>query len=134
MTLAMNRRVASSDGVESGLLACIELCRRGARACLACADVCLGSDHVAELNACIRFSLEAADRCFEVAALSPRRADSDPYVLDRLLENCAGACERAAAECRRHAMRYPVCRAGAEACEECSAACRVTMTGVAAAL
>jgi hypothetical protein len=125
----ISRKVAAGD-TDPALLASIKLCQSCARACMACADAALGGNEIARLNRCLRLSLEAADRCFEVAALSPHRAESDPYVLDRLLQSCAAACERCEAECRSHGTHHPACLICAEACRASAAACRHAMARV----
>jgi hypothetical protein len=133
---AVARRTrARADDIDADaeLVACIMLSQRAARASMACGDACLASDHVASLNRCLRLSLESADRCFEVAALPPRRADSDRFVLERVLAACALACERCAAECKRHGTRIEAARLCSDACEENAAACRAALAGLAAA-
>lgn len=122
---------ARPDG-DPEFVVCIKLADRAARACMACADACLVADDVASLNRCLRLSLECADRCFDVAALSPRRSDTDRFGLDRLLATCAEASERCAIECRSHGSRLDACRLCAEACEDAAAGCRAARTGVAA--
>ena len=128
---AMARSVSARAETGPELEDCIRLADRAARACMACADAFLAAADVAPLNRCLRLSLECADRCFEVAALSPRRSDTDRFVLDRLLATCAEASERCVIECRRHWSGLDACRLCAEACEDAAAACRVARAAVA---
>jgi len=122
IAVARPQRAPARDLVQDIVRQCLD----SARACLRCADECLGSVEVERLKSCIRFALEGADRCFATAALleRPSLEHDGGGTIQALLAGCAWACERAATECRPYARRYEACGLCIEACKRCSAACR----------
>lgn len=92
--------------------------------CTACADACLGEDHVSDLRRCIRLNLDCADSCRTTANMLLRLTEPDQQVLRAALEACALACRSCAEECARHAEMHEHCRVCAEACRRCEEACQ----------
>ncbi|QGQ20854.1 four-helix bundle copper-binding protein [Cellulomonas sp. JZ18] len=109
----------------------MEACLECAQTCTACADACLGEEHVADLRACIRLDADCADVCAATAAVLSRQTDPDLKLVAALLEACATACGQCAEECEQHAGMHEHCRVCAQACRRCEAACRALLASMA---
>ncbi|MFX9185057.1 four-helix bundle copper-binding protein, partial [Acinetobacter baumannii] len=81
----------------------VEACFDYAQTCTACADACLGENQMVDLRSCISLNLDCAALCAATGAIASRRTRSDNDLLRTVLETCAEACRRCAAECARHA-------------------------------
>jgi hypothetical protein len=117
--------------VDAGLLAAaIDALTDCAQACTACADACLGEEHVNDLVKCVRLNLDCADVCAATARVVSRQTGYDANITRPLLEACAAACRACGDECASHAEMHEHCRICAEACRRCEEACRQLLTAM----
>ncbi len=105
------------------LAVCIAQCFACSLACSACAVACLSDEHVADLERCIRLTLDCADVCNDTGRGLFGQMSSEPALARNMLEACAQACRLCAEECGRHAHDHVHCRICATACRRCEQAC-----------
>lgn len=111
-------------GIVTRMLAeCIERCFDCAQVCTACADACLGEDHVAGLVRCIRLNLDCADVCDTTGRLMSRLTGPNTMLVSVQLQVCAAACRLCGEECALHASEHEHCRICAEVCRACEESC-----------
>jgi hypothetical protein len=103
---------------------CIEICFECAEVTGACADICLGSEEVQSMRACIRTCIDASEVCSVTARMLVRQTEQDW----RLARTMLGACSRATAicaeECGAHAEMADHYRLCAETCRRCDGLCK----------
>src|SRR5438105_9930227 len=92
------------------LAAAIDVCADGAQACTACADACLAEEDVAALRSCIALAINCADLCALSVRVLSRRAREDTFLVVRVLQACAHACEGCAEECAPRPASSPLRR------------------------
>jgi uncharacterized membrane protein len=114
----------------SRLAEAIETLNRCATTCTACADACLGEQHVQDLTRCIRLNLDCADICQTTSRTLTRQVQPEQNVLRMLLDTCANICRSCGQECESHAQMHEHCRVCAEACRQCEQICSELMGNV----
>jgi hypothetical protein len=105
-----------------------------AAACTACADACLGEEHVDQMRACIRSDLACADLCDVTARFLTRTGGYDIPVVRNLLEATIKACSTCGEICESHADMHKHCRVCADACRRVEQAAQRILTQLAAAI
>src|SRR5262245_24737948 len=104
---------------ERLLAACVEAADDCAQAATACADACLGEEHVAAMVTCVRACLDCADLCGAVSRVLSRSTETD-WRVGRIAVEIAAATARACGEaCDRWAEQHEHCRLCAETCRRC---------------
>lgn len=126
MLAAHPRKTSEQDAV---LVACIEACIDCASSCVSCADACLAEPNVAELTACIRLNQDCANICDATARVLERQNAPDREVIQAIVQACATACRKCAAECGKHAQHMEHCSICADVCRSCQQACEQLLTG-----
>ena len=86
--------------------------------CNHCFDACLGEKDVMMMTECIKLCKE----CAEICNATMLQVYSGSHFQKEVLTLCQAACEKCAAECRKHPMDH--CQECADTCEKCAAACR----------
>jgi hypothetical protein len=119
----MNSTAAPTGFAPDDLAACIADCLDCAQTCTACADACLGEEHVDLMIACITTDLNCAAVCTATAAVLSRQTAYQAAVSLAQLEACRVACGACAEECERHGGMHDHCRICAEVCRRCEHAC-----------
>lgn len=101
----------------------IDACLRCVQSCTTCANADLVEDDVADMRTCIARCLNCADVCEATARLLSRPANSEPTVVQPLLEACVRTCASCAEECARHAAHHRHCALCEKVCRACEEAC-----------
>lgn len=101
---------------------CIEELYDCAQTCTACADACLGEQHIAMLRRCIRLCLDCADVCETTGRMLSRQVEPEWELLRSQLQACVIACRACGDECQQHAEMMAHCRECADACRRCEEA------------
>jgi hypothetical protein len=109
--------------------AAIDACLRCVQSCTTCANADLVEDDVAEMRTCIARCLNCADVCEATARLLSRPADSEPAVVQLLLQACVRTCASCADECARHAQHHRHCAICENVCRACVEACTALLDG-----
>lgn len=109
--------------------AAIDACLRCVQSCTTCANADLVEDDVAEMRTCIARCLNCADVCQATARLLSRPADSEPAVVQLLLQACVRTCASCADECARHAQHHRHCAICESVCRACVEACTALLDG-----
>ena len=117
---------------KEALAECIEACFDCAQACTACADACIGEGDIQMLARCIRLCLDCAEVCDATGRILSRLTDTDPQMLQVILDAYAQACRLCGDECENHAEHMEHCRVCAEACRRCESACNNVLSALAA--
>lgn len=115
---------------NDALVRCIEACFDCAHSCNACADACLGEQHIDMLRRCIRLNQDCADICIASGNVLSRQVAPDPQLLRAQLEVCLIACLKCGEECAKHAKMHEHCRVCAEACRACAQACQAAIAAL----
>jgi hypothetical protein len=127
----MLRTRPGQTSAPDDLVAAIDACFDCAQTCTACADACLGEQHVSSLVQCIRLNLDCADVCATTGRLLSRQTATDWTVVRNQLQACIAACRACGDECEqhgRHGMEH--CRVCAESCRRCGEACERLLSSV----
>jgi hypothetical protein len=105
------------------LAAAIDACLECVQTCTTCANADLAEEDVAQLSLCATLCINCADVCDVTARVLSRPAQSDQYIVHRLLQACVRACESSAEECGRHAQHHRHCAICEKVCRACAHAC-----------
>jgi hypothetical protein len=108
---------------SEALAAAIDACSNAGQASVACANACLGEDHLDELRTAIALDESCADVCAATASVLSRPVRADWLLVQRLLQACVRACASSGEECGRHADHHRHCAICAEASRACVDAC-----------
>ena len=103
--------------------AAIDACLRCVQTCTTCANADLAERDVDELSVCAARCITCADVCDVTARVLSRPAQSDQFIVHRLLQACVRACESSAEECARHAHHHRHCAICEKVCRACIQAC-----------
>lgn len=112
---------------SDSVAAAIDACLRCTQTCTTCADADLVEEDVAEMRACIALCINCADVCAVTARLLSRPAQSEKYVIHRLLQACVRTCTSCAEECARHAHHHRHCAICETVCRACVRACQALL-------
>lgn len=123
MLAAHPQPAANNEGLGEAarhLAACSQVCT-------SCADACLAEPMVADLRHCIRLNLDCADVCAATSHVVVRQTQTDPTLVQALLNACLTACRLCADECSRHANMHEHCRVCADHCRRCVEVCEAML-------
>jgi hypothetical protein len=99
------------------------------KACVICADACLGEKDTM-LTACIRMNNDCADICCVTSNLLSRLTETPMNVVRSQLQTCILACQECSAECNKHVDQYEHCRICTDICSQCAQACNDLLTAM----